>query len=64
MPGMIFVALAMLDIQREWLRPQGIASNTDDLFGVGVIKQVECGMNSKRSTATQNCIRFPCHDLP
>ena len=60
-PSVIFIPFTALDPQRERLRSQRIAADSDHLLGVSMIQQVECGMNAETSPTSENCIRLTGH---
>ena len=61
MAGVIDVTLAFLDIERERTGAKWVAADADDLLRIGMIQQVEGGMNAETSSATQNCISLSHH---
>ena len=62
MAGVIFVALAPIDVERERFGPQGIAADPMT-FGIGVIEQIERRMNAEAAAATEDCICLAAHDF-
>jgi len=63
MAGVIDVALAFVDIERKRTRTQRIASDADDLFRLGIVEQVEGGMDAETPAAAENGLSLSRHLL-
>ena len=62
--GVIFVALPLVDVQRERLGPQQVASDPHHQFRIGMIEQIERGMNPERSAAAQYRVSLTHQKFP
>ena len=64
MIGVVFVALPLLDIEREWLGPHQIAADAHHQFRIGVVEQIKRGMDPERSAAAQYRVSLTHQTFP
>src|SRR6516225_8402310 len=57
----IDITFALVDVQRERLRPKRRPTDADHLLRVGVIEQVERGMDAEAAAPAQDCISLSSH---